>query len=153
MNKTIPIMISDFSEEFEGVDSEGIVLLTKEQASQVWQKYIDEKATSYFRLPDDNWIIKSEQVIIGEWLSDFNKNRSQETKAKLDSSILWSDNNTVWFCISKALVIETSWYDFKRLWMNFLECEDDGPILLNSKEVNCALLFFSIGNIVKVEAS
>jgi hypothetical protein len=151
MDRNVPIVASDFSEEFEDSDSEGIVLLTKDNALKVWQEHVDQKAPSYYRLPDDNWIVKSNQVVIGQWLPDFNNNESQGVEARLNSSVAWNDSDIIWFCISRALIIEASWYDFKRLWMNFLECEDDCPILLNSKKVGCALLFFPMGSITKVE--
>jgi hypothetical protein len=151
MDKNLLIAESEYSEAFEGKDSDGIVLLTKNNALKVWQNHIDAKATSFFSLPNDNWIIKSNHVVIGQWLSDFNNNKGQDVEARLHASVSWNNNDRVWFCISKFLVIEAFWYDFKRLWMNFLECEDDCPILLNSKKANCAILFFPIGNIIKAE--
>jgi len=46
--------------------------------------------------------------------------------------IQWDNNTVVYFCISRKLIIESTWIVFKRCWKNFLFI-DDGPILIGKK--------------------
>lgn len=150
MSQNIMISESVFSEEFQDVDSQGIVLLAKDDALSTWQKYIDENAASYFGLSDDNWLIKSSQTILGQWIKASNDNYIQEVAKLLNSATSWDDEDSIWFCISKYLIVETPWGVFKKTWITFLECEDDCPIILNRRSNGCALIFSSIGNVIKI---
>ena len=146
----ISILKSIYSDEFEGCNSNTVFLLNEEESIAVWIYYIDKKAKSYFQLPDDNWLVTSYSEVVGEWINDYNKDIAENVKGILDKVTVWSDNDKVWFCIRKTKVIETVWSEFKSYWMNFIECEDDSPILINESISNCAIIFRSMGVFVKI---
>lgn len=146
-----PIIKTAFSDEFGDFQTDNIFLLSKEESNKVWSKYIDVKASSYYKLDDNNWVIRSNRQIIGKWIEDFNQDRIENVGSILNESFFWKDDDIVWFCISKALIIETSWHKFKKKWINFIQCEDDCPIIINSNIKRCALIFSPIGDFLKIE--
>lgn len=148
----VPIAKSDYSEEFIDIESESLLLLTKNDALDIWTSYIDEHAASYFQLQDENWVIQGRQENLGRWLEAYNDENSSIVENKLNEVIPWENESIVWFCISKALIIETSWKEFKKLWIHFLECEDDCPIIISKNKKGYAILFKPIGDFTKITA-
>jgi len=92
-------------------------------------------------------LIDNDPLIIGEWIGDFNQEKTEGVESLLNTKLKWDDKDKLWFCISKKTILETSWGDFKKLWIEFLYCEDDCPIIINEKNPNCAIIFRPIGDI------
>lgn len=144
------IFKTTFSDEFDNLNVDDVFLLSKEESASVWSKYIDKKASSYFKLEDNNWLITSKRLVIGNWLEDFNRNRTENVRDILSNNLSWNKEDIVWFCISRALIIEAPWEKFRNHWICFLQCEDDCPILINRNSVGSALIFRPIGDILKI---
>jgi|RhiMetdeSRZDD1v2_1073273.scaffolds.fasta_scaffold52333_2 DUF2947 family protein len=150
MKGKLPILESEYSEYFSDATVNSVFLLSINESQNIWNNNIDQKADSYFRLPDDNWLVVTEQIIIGDWKEDFNANKVQDVQQLLNRSVTWNDEDIVLFCIRKNKILETNWSEFKRLWINFILCEDDCPILINHQIKGCAILFRPIGDIAKI---
>ncbi|PJJ58737.1 DUF2947 family protein [Hymenobacter chitinivorans] len=147
----VPVCHSVFAEAFRGIDSKGIFLLDKEDAFEIWKTHIDDEANSYFQLSDKNWLVSSKPKVIGDWLQAFNDSNNTGFEEVSDCSTTWSETDTIFFCISKHFVIQSTWQSFKKHWRYFIECDDDCPIVINSVNQNCAILFYPIGIAVMVE--
>jgi hypothetical protein len=150
MREKITIHNSQFSEEFLGIDDIDIYLFAREESQQIWNKYIDGKSSSFFSLPDSNWLIIKNNINIGNWIEDYNNDIVENVQDIFNKKIDWADSDIVWYCISKCFILETSWFNFKKYWMSFIECEDDCPILLNESRFQQAVLFQPIGNIIRI---
>ena len=145
------ILSSMFSDDFAGVRSDNIYLLSNIESERIWTTYIDKSANSFFRLPDENWLITSKRSIIGEWMENYNASETKRIENLLNSEFPNLQNDSItWFCLNKNSIIESQWIDFKTLWINFLQCEDDCPILLNSSQLSCAIIFRPVGDILKI---
>lgn len=147
-----PINKSSFSEEFEDTDSSGIIALDKSSSLRIWNTHIDNAASSYFNLQQGNWIVKSNKSVIGKWISDFNSNESENIQSLLDTCVDWNNDDLIYFCISKFIIIKTNWLKFKELWINFITCEEDCPIIINERKTNAAIIFTAIGDIIKINS-
>ncbi|MCG7563131.1 DUF2947 domain-containing protein [Pseudoalteromonas sp. McH1-42] len=55
----------------------------------------------------------------------------------------WEDNTTVYFCMSRELIIETQFDVFKRTWQNFMFLAD-GSLLIGKKR-DTAVMFSESG--------
>jgi hypothetical protein len=146
----ISVLESEYSDEFENLTSDSVVLLTDESAEEIWSLYIGSDVPSYMRLPDHNWVISSQQVFIGNWLRVLDTDEGKCVTNILNSEIVWDDDDIVWFCISKYRILESSWSVFKNYWRCYIYCDDDCPIVVNKRFIKCGVLFTPIGNIIKV---
>lgn len=144
------IIKSCFSEAFKSVLSNEIYLLSKDLSRNIWTQNIDNKAICYFKIPDDNWLVTSNSIVLGNWIDDYNCDYSVKVHNLLCDSFEWNNKDVVWFCINIEIVIESSWLDFKKYWLSFLECEDDCPIVINSNNKKGALIFTPLGSFVKI---
>ena len=63
------VLKTDYKEYFESANAKAIYLLSKSKANYFWDGAIEPQVSSFFKLPDDNWIISNETVPIGEWIS------------------------------------------------------------------------------------
>lgn len=144
------IIKSCFSEAFKSVLSNDIYLLSKDLSKNIWTQNIDFKANCYFNISDDNWLVTSNSMVLGNWIEDYNCDYSVNIHNLLCDSFEWNNKDVVWFCINIEIVIESSWLDFKKYWLSFLECEDDCPIVINSNNKKGALIFTPIGDFIKI---
>jgi len=144
----IEIMKSEYSDYFENIKaSNTIFLYSKEFSKELWSNYFDENSKSYFSLDDENWLIKSNEFELGEWIDYFNDDNSELVKKHLQKSIDWELDDEVLFFISSLLSIQTTWEIFLNSWVSFLECDDDCPILINkSNKQKEAIIFKPIGS-------
>lgn len=151
----VEIMKTDFSDCFENTkQSEKVFLNNKETSIALWSKYIDENSKSYFTLDDNHWIITSSEVELGVWLEDYNDDNLTPIKNILQHNINWELNDTVLFFISRLTVLETTWDSFLNLWINFIECDDDCPIVINKNNIKKeAIVFKPIGSVSFLSAS
>jgi hypothetical protein len=151
MSDKISIFLSFYKDFFENVKSDDIYLLSKQLSTSVWSRYIDEKANTYFHLPDNNWLVTSKYIIAGEWIESFNTEEPKKVKDLLSKSVDWPKNERVFFCINKDNVIETVWEVFTTYWIKFLYCENDCPILIAENNKKEAIIFTAIGDFVVVK--
>lgn len=151
MIEAIRIDLSDYAEEFRGFDINDVFLLSQKEATQIWSDFIDKNAISFFDLPDTNWLISSKRIMVGEWMKDFNANESEYLSQKLDDVVNWDNSHIVFFCMKRENVIMTKWSQFKKLWIAFLYCEDDCPILISSVNTEYAFVFRPVGDVVLID--
>lgn len=140
---------SQFAEEFEGVETEKVLFLDRPLAEETWGQYVDPIAKSYFKLPDDNWLVTGTTKSLAHWQEDYNQDKWEKIQGVLDVELDWEDEDRVYFLISRLLVLESNWATFKRYWINFLECDDDCPIVINERRTESALIFRPIGDLVR----
>ena len=152
MERRIPILNSEvYQQYFEELKDKEVFLLSNTESYKIWSQNIDKKADSFFRLPDNNWIVIADQRLIGKWIDEYNLDRYELIFDLLNKSFpSWAEGDTVWFCINKITVIETSWLCFKKQWINFISCEDDCPILINTNKSLCAIIFRPVGDFLKI---
>ncbi len=143
---------SSFAEEFEGVEPGLVLSHDRPLAAETWGKYIDPEAKSYFKLPNDNWLVSGTTKSLGRWQEDYNHDKWEKIKDILEAELDWKDEDKVWFMMSRVLVLESNWKTFKRFWINFLECDDDCPIVINERKPKSALIFRPIGDLVRINA-
>ncbi len=143
MSDKIKIGGSFYADMFDDVDSQHIFQLSVKHSERIWAAYIDKWAGTYFKLPGDNWLIKSEEYRIGEWVDDFNRRFSAGIRDTLAEAVAWADEDAVWFCANRSTIFECSWRNFRFNWINFLYCHDDAPIIVNAKYESCAIVFYN----------
>src|SRR5689334_14115903 len=117
------ILSSSYAKNFVGAISNDndISLLSVEDAKVIWHSRIEKgKVYSYFRLPDNNWLVTSQRTILGKWIDDFNDDISAGITRILDENVAWQNDHVIWFCIDDNTIIESKWHDFKLHWINFL---------------------------------
>ena len=140
MKEKAPILESFYADYFSDTPTDDIYLLSAWASGDIWTKYIDQKAGSFFRLPENNWLL-GEQVIVGKWLNDYNAEEVENVHDLLSTAVTWEDKDTVFFCINKDAIIEVTWQSFKKRWIHFLQCENDAPVVINTLHPRCAILF------------
>lgn len=143
MNSTL--ITKTFYSEYFDKEVKDIYLLEKDVASKLWESKIDSKSNSFFRLSDDNPIIFNSKNI-GDWKSYYNEDNISDLQSFLNSTTNWENDNTVFFCINKETIIKTNYSTFLNNIFNFLEVNDDCPILLNNENPEC-IYFAPLGNI------
>lgn len=149
--KFVSVEKTVFKNCFEGIPPEKVFLLPKEDAYHFWEERVDSKATSYFNLSDDSWIITSEKEELGMWIEAYNNDDNDSVSDLLQKAFCWEENKPIWFCVSKEIIFQSSWCIFLKYWDCFIAAEDDCPILLSSSELEeQALLFRAIGDMHKI---
>ncbi len=136
-----------FSKTFENVQT---FLLDEESASFFWKKHVTKSGTHFFDNQFYHPILsEGKRSSIGRWIEDYNNDRSERVEKLLKSEFSWQEQNSVYFCISKTYILQTSWFEFTSNWMQFLEFESDSPILLNLEKENDIISFSALGLIFK----
>lgn len=147
----IPIENTTFRDYFEDIQPREVFLLGKEDAKELWQTRIDENATSYFNLPDNSWVVTSRNEHLGTWIEAYNSDNNEAVSDILKKKFAWTIDMTVWFCVSKEIIFESSWGFFLKHWDCFIAIEEDCPILLGQEEPTEQALFFrAIGDMYKI---
>jgi len=149
MKSLIPINQSVFSDEFESVNLENTFLLSKIDAKNMWENYIDKNSRPFHLLDDLHWLYSGHSNDIGNWIDAYNNDDYRSVSAILDSFMNWQDEEELLFFMSRFFVIRTTWKDFKSGWINFLMSEDDSPVLLNEKKLKKVLVFTPLGRITR----
>jgi hypothetical protein len=151
-SKATPIEHTTFSDYFDGVSSNEVYQLDKEEANFLWVSNIDDKAKSYFDLPDENWLVEGSETQLGDWQRAYNEGDNESVASVLESSFGWIDNNSIFFCISKDLILRCTWKIFLEHWDSFVAAEDDCPIIFSEHgEDSAALIIMAIGDICRID--
>ncbi len=146
-----PVEVTELNDIFDDVDVKTIFVLDKNSASNHWINAVDEKANSYFRLQDNNWLVANNNAVIGGWRDAYNNDDNYYVSKLLNQHVEWEEECLVRFYVSKLIVLETKWKYFLKHWDNFLALEDDSPVLIkDGEEKSRALIFRAGGDIVLV---
>ncbi len=148
-NNLISIKNTHFKEYFSSEIYDEVFLLDTKDANLFWHSYIGENTTSYFNLPNDNWIIKEERIFLAEWITYYNEDNNISISTILKNQISCDNDATIWFCMSKELILKSNWKVFLEHWDCFIAIDDDCPIILIENEAQ-SLLFTSIGGLYKI---
>ncbi len=147
-----PVEATEHNSMFDDVGENTIFVLDKESATNHWINAVDEKASSYFRLQDDNWLVAKKNAVIGAWRDAYNNDDNYYVEKLLNEHIGWEEDSVVRFYVSKLIVLETKWKYFLKHWDDFLSLDDDCPVLIKDGEEKFrALIFRSNGDIVLVK--
>lgn len=117
----------------------------------MWNKKIHQGSSSYFQLPDNNWVTANKLQSIGRWIEAYNNGNTTMVEKLLRKNVSWSDDEYVYFFAKSTIAFQMKWSYFLCFWDEFLAIEDDCPIIVlaeNSKKE--ALLFRAIGDILRV---
>ena len=145
------VLNSPYKDYFETAGASDVYLLSKSKANNFWDNAVEEKIDSFFKLPNDNWIVNSVSVKIGEWISAYNADEKKPVSQVLRKNIAWDESSTIWFLVNRDIAFQTTWNNFIELWDDFIAIEDDCPLILpNNPRKEGALIFSSIGHILKI---
>ena len=148
MAERIPVESSDLSSYFEGIEPGDIYLIPGDKGAEVWESYIESPVTSYFKLPDDNWVSQAEMLEVGDWQTAYNADRNEDLVNQLEPYVNWKKSATVYFLAKKSLVLETTWGSFLSYWDCFLAIQDDCPIIFAKGSDYFGLMFRPVGDVV-----
>jgi hypothetical protein len=136
---------------FESIPYNSIFLLSEVEASNLWSEYISINSRSYFDLHDNCWVIKSKQIVVGDWLTYYNTDDNDSLTILLKKIFNWADEELIRFFANRNCVIETNWKYFLKYWDCFLAVNDDCPIVIpNDSRFTEAILFKPNGHVLKI---
>lgn len=103
-----------------------------ERSNVLWDTFISKNVIHTDDFAKNDWPANNEHFSNtlnweSRWESD-DPNLPEEILTHID----WQENTTVYYCISRNQIIESTWANFKQCWKNFLFL-DDGTILLGKK--------------------
>lgn len=110
-------------------DMSRIILLSKEESSLLWEKYIDESSIHYKKIE----VIKGNLEKILDDCGWGNKNDEEKTKKVLEGLI--NDDTSVIIFWSKHYSVKTTWDIFCEYWTDFCYPSDDGNIILYRNQI------------------
>ncbi|MEM9213242.1 MAG: DUF2947 family protein [Cyanobacteria bacterium P01_F01_bin.150] len=125
--------------------------LSQSESNSIWDEAIDSQATSYFTLPNENWLKKGEQTSLGDWSTAFSNNERESVIQALEKTFKWDQGTVIQYFVKRNIVFQVTWKDFIQHWEDFLSAEYGYPIVM-SQGTNQpdALLFHPIGKITKI---
>ncbi len=152
MDETLRCVLdTNYGDFFDDVSTNTVFMFSNEFSEHMWSRDIHQGSSSYFQLPDDNWIVTGKSQSIGHWIEPYNNGDNATVERLLRKNIDWPDDTVINFFARRKTVFQTKWRDFLCFWDDFLAIEDDCPILIpeggSGKE---ALLFRAIGDILKI---
>jgi hypothetical protein len=149
-----PVQKTPFKDIFKNSMEEDVILLGDEKANKLWEEEIDPKASSYFYLPDDHWLISSPSFTIGEWLEAYNTDNNLFVETILRKNINYSKDSLLYFIARKNTIFLTKWSYFLKNWDEFIAVEDDCPILMlvDRKKRSNILVFKPLGDIDMIKS-
>jgi hypothetical protein len=103
----ICVQDTEFNEYFENTGKNVIFLLREEAAEKAWDAEIHTNSSSYFNLPDDCWIIASNNSSIGDWMEAYNNDNNVLVEELLRGVFDWQDNRIIRFYAKKKIVFQT----------------------------------------------
>jgi hypothetical protein len=145
----INISKSAYRDCFEGSVLNETYVLSKEMAIQEWNTIVEERLQTKY----EHILINEENITsmnVENWLNSYNDESVKEVETML-LDIHWENKDSIYFCISKYLIIKAKWDEFKKYWRNFLCIDDDSPFLINLQNNDFLLVFTPLGKIKKIE--
>lgn len=118
--------------------------MTAERSNVLWDTFISKNAIHSDDFGKNDWPANNDNFSStinweARWESDDN-----DLPLEILDHIDWQDNTTVYYCLNRNQILETTWANFKQCWKNFLFL-DDGTILLGKKR-DQVLQFHSTGD-------
>lgn len=102
------------------------------RANSLWDAFISKQVDHPDFFKKGDWPAnKATWLETGEWENTWESDDIALPEA-IQAHLDWDNNATVYYCINRNLVLETTWANFKRCWKNFLFI-DDGSILIGKK--------------------
>ncbi|CAH9053213.1 hypothetical protein PSECIP111951_00776 [Pseudoalteromonas holothuriae] len=116
----------------DDVDLNAIKLMSAERAAVLWTTMVSREKDHPDFFTQSEWAGDE-----STWSDSFNWEQPWEAgepalPQTLCTFLEWEDNTTVYFCLSRKYVFETSFGVFKRCWQNFMFLAD-GSLLLGKK--------------------
>jgi len=106
----------------------------------LWDSFISKSADHPDFFKQGDWAFdKNTWLEQGKWESTWDSDEKNLPETILDN-IQWDANTVVYYCITRKLIIETTWLNFKNHWKNFLFV-DDGTILIGKKRQEVVQFF------------
>lgn len=146
-----PVESTQYKDFFDDVPEKAVFVYEKSCGEALWEDVIGKESSSYFNLPDDNWVVSKTSRKIGEWIEAYNNDENRIVADALQKELDWSFDTKVRFFGKKSVVLETSWKNFLQYWDGFIALEDDCPILVKEGVRETGLLFRGIGDILLIE--
>ncbi len=117
--------------------------MTEQRSMVLWDSFISKTADHPDFFKQGDWPTnKSVWLDNGKWEGIWESN-DEALPSAITEIIQWDENTTVYYCINRKQVIETTWSNFKKCWKNFLFI-DDGTLLIGKKRQE-AVQFYSNG--------
>jgi hypothetical protein len=126
--KDLPITAKDLA---------NIKPMASARAATLWATSISNNADHPDFFTDKDWVFQPSTWSDSSRWEEIWDSDEPAMPSILAAHLDWQDNTTVYFCLSKKVVIETTWAIFKRCWKNFLMM-DDGPVLFAKKRKEVA---------------
>ncbi len=121
--KDLPISAKDLT---------AIKPMASARANTLWSTSISSTVDHPDFFSDDDWVAaENTWQDTGKWEATWDSDEPALPEL-ISNNLPWENNTVVYFCLSKKVVIETTWAVFKRCWKNFLMM-DDGPLLIAKK--------------------
>lgn len=136
---------------FDNIDKNTVFVLRDDLATDAWDREIHKGTTSYFRLPDNCWIISSKRDLVGYWVEAYNTENNAVVENFLRMAVDWPNDIFVIFFANGATAFRTTWRSFLRYWDEFIAIEDDCPILIPETGIRKeAIIFTPGGDILRI---
>ena len=125
-------------------DAQQIKPMTSERAAVLWSTMVSREHDHPDFFDKTDWCGKEESFIETlNWESAWEAGEEQLPEAIL-AHLDWEANTTVYFCMARDNIIETSFAVFKRCWQNFMFLAD-GSLLMGKKR-DAVVQFLESGN-------
>jgi len=145
-----PVNVTVFAKNFPSEKSLEIYLLTPSEAASVFERAFGPGAQSYFKFPDDHWVVKSGRKDVGRWMEAYDADTIGPVASLLKHTVNWSPEDEIYFIARRQAVFKFLWRDFICCWDSFLACEDDAPMLMRHPSDGEVLMFAPLGNIYHI---
>ena len=146
-----PVELTQHKDFFDDVPTNTVFVYERSCGEALWEDVIGMKSSSYFSLPDENWVISKGSRKVGEWMEAYNNDENKQVADVLQRELGWILETKIRFFGKKSVVLETSWQNFLLYWDGFLALEDDCPIVVKDGDIETGILFRGIGDILVIE--
>ena len=144
---------TDYSDNFDGPLGETVYQLSLSESAAIFDVAFGEEEKSFSSFSDDHWFVKADCQAVGRWIEAYNADENEPVSFVLKESMSWEEDMDIYFCVSRMIVLKTSWKNFVENWDSFLACEDDCPIVIQDVKKREALMFTSMGEIRQIKES
>ncbi|WP_286235585.1 DUF2947 domain-containing protein [Thalassotalea sediminis] len=106
--------------------------MSEERAATLWDTFISKTALHPELFDKNDWPTQDKYLHQHiNWETRWESDEPSLPEALL-LHINWEDNTTVYYCLNRQNILETTWGLFKQCWKNFLFL-DDGSLLIGKK--------------------
>ena len=149
----IPIgQTSDGKDFFSEAMPANIFKLEHEAAKDFWERLVSAEARSYFQLPDNHPIAKSNREALGSWVKAYNDDDNKPVQKILMAKIPWVPSQEVFFLAGRTNVLSCLWSEFLEYWDCFIAFSDECP-LITFPGADQYLIFYPSGEFLRINTS